>query len=182
NGTLSANTVILLAAAEQGEIFNTGGNATLLEAETVVLVAGGAVGGSGDVNAQALSGTGTLEVATGSSVAFIVNIGNSLQFFSSPNTALADAYAQALGIPTQSTNITSTAQNSAGREQANEVEEEGYIDPALFASITLYEVQGTGILLPADQREEEEDEDEDGEDAAASGSAVALGAVTATAL
>src|SRR5690606_33820623 len=90
NGTLSANTVILLAAAEQGEIFNTGGNATLLEAETVVLVAGGAVGGSGDVNAQALSGTGTLEVATGSSVAFIVNIGNSLQFFSSPNTALAD--------------------------------------------------------------------------------------------
>ncbi|HET9679694.1 MAG TPA: hypothetical protein VFP95_03915, partial [Gammaproteobacteria bacterium] len=160
SGTLAAQTLILLAADQQGVIANTGGDDTLLSGELIVLVAGGSVGATGDINAQAPSGSGILELASGSPVAAIINIGNSLAQRTSPNTVLADAYAEALGLDPQSSTVTNTALTSAGREQTGELEDEDYIDPSLFENISLFEVFGTGILLPADQREEEE-EDED---------------------
>ncbi|HEX7030976.1 MAG TPA: hypothetical protein VF254_10280, partial [Gammaproteobacteria bacterium] len=158
-GTVSGDTLTLIAADPSGSITNGAANAasSLLQGNSVILVAGGVIGADlRDINVISLDQLGTLEAAwgAGEADAYVNRIGNSL--VESPSRPRALAIARNLGLQINANqSITSSAQNSANREQSGGLANEGFIDPSLFEDIALYEVSGTGIALPADQSEEE---------------------------
>ncbi len=152
-------------ASQTGRILNEGGRDSTIMGQLVVLAAGGGIGESGkDVRVQGTGAGAVLQLASGASDASVENVNNSMQQITDQTATLAIAYAQALGF-TRNNNlvVTSTSQSSATREQSGGLADEGFIDSSLFEDISLYEVLGSGIALPADQREEEFLEEPNGE-------------------
>ncbi|MEE8118769.1 MAG: hypothetical protein V3T39_04325, partial [Gammaproteobacteria bacterium] len=104
------------------------------------------------------SGAGTMQVATGSPNILVANINNTLEITVDQNAIVARGFATAAGVINlvrTTAQVTSSSQLGSTREQSGGLADEGFIDPSLFEDISLYEVFGTGIRLPADQSEEE---------------------------
>ncbi|MDX1454276.1 MAG: filamentous hemagglutinin N-terminal domain-containing protein [Gammaproteobacteria bacterium] len=163
NGTVSGNQLNLVLTEQQGQILNTGGNNTLLSGNLIALVAGGGIGEQGeDIFAQGTGAGAQLQIASNATGVTIENIGNSLEVIFDSTATVAFGFAEALRITTnQDLTVTSSAQSSANREQGGGLADEGFIDPSLFEDISLYEVLGSGIAMPADQSEEETFETDD---------------------
>jgi hypothetical protein len=157
HGTIGAGDLNLLAASQEARILNSGGAGTRLSGNRIILVAGGNVGaGLGqEINAKALGDHGVMQIASGGDTqAFIVNINNSLNVITgfAATEAIELAHELGLAINTDQT-VTNAGQVTALRQQTAKLSGTIFVDPALFRDISLYDITGTGILLPADQRE-----------------------------
>ncbi|HEX6930361.1 MAG TPA: hypothetical protein VF267_13985, partial [Gammaproteobacteria bacterium] len=155
DGNLTASALTLLVSSHTGRILSEGGQDSTLAADLIILISGGQIGDDdgNDVWASANGGPGIMQVASEASDASILNLGNSL--VQVENGEPAFSMARAVGLAPGNTQITSSAQTSANREQSGGLANEGFIDPSLFEDIALYEISGSGIALPADQSEEE---------------------------
>ncbi|MDX1444129.1 MAG: hypothetical protein R3270_10230, partial [Gammaproteobacteria bacterium] len=181
NGVLQSGQLVLVASNSQGTILNNGGQNTQLISDEMVLVAGSNIGLQGqEIRARADSGQGTLQIASGAEESAISDPTNSLEQLIGNEGAIAAAIVSSLGISiNQNLLVTNAAQSSANREQTGGLTDEGFIDPSLFEDISLYEVLGSGIALPADQSEEgyfEEEGDDCNPEFEDCGSAAAPGA------
>jgi hypothetical protein len=160
HGTIRAGDLALLAASQDAGILNSGGTGTRLTGNRIILVAGGNVGaGLGqEINAKALGSHGAMQIASGGDTqAFIVNINDSLNVITgfAATRAIEIAHELGLAINTDQT-VTNAGQVTALRQQTAKLSGNIFVDPALFRDISLYDITGAGILLPADQREKED--------------------------
>ncbi|HET7650810.1 MAG TPA: hypothetical protein VFL15_08955, partial [Gammaproteobacteria bacterium] len=157
SGNLSAGTVILVAGSQSSVIQNPGTSNTSVSGKSIVLVAGGQIGQSGqEINVltpQNSSGTPLIQLGTGASQTFL----NNPEFI--PTLAGGDIATQVaadLGITIQSNiQVTNSGQQSAANSQTGGLLQSGFIDVSVFQNISLYDVNGVGIALPADQCEDQ---------------------------
>jgi hypothetical protein len=134
-----------------------------ITANTTILGAPQGIGTTGEdivINAAGQP-SASIQIATSTSTVFVAFTPTSIvpttgasTVSAAPIIVYAD-YGVTLGQVSGSITITNTGQSSAAKEQSGGLVDEGFIDPSLFEEIKLYEEAGTGIALPADQREEE---------------------------
>jgi len=145
SGVVSGAGIALVAGGADAEIVNRGDG--MLAGGDIILVAGGDSGGERDIRASG----DVLYVSSGAGTA---GVGGQVERARHP--VLAERIAAAVGINfNPNLQVASSEQRSASREQSGGIADEGFIDPSLFEEIALYEIQGSGIALPADQSEDE---------------------------
>jgi hypothetical protein len=138
-------------------IQNPGVSSTNVSGSTIVLVAGGQIGQSGqEVNVLIptnASGNALVQVGTGASETFL----NNPEFIPTIGGGdIASQIASDLGITIQSNiQVTNSGQQSAANSQTGGLLQSGFIDVSVFQNISLYDVNGAGIALPADQCEDQ---------------------------
>jgi len=71
------------------------------------------------------------------------------------NAPDASVYDTDVGVTAVNSNITNPAQQTAANAQTGGLLSSGFIDVSVFQQISLYDVNGSGILLPSDQCEEQ---------------------------
>ncbi|HET7396084.1 MAG TPA: hypothetical protein VFK12_06565, partial [Gammaproteobacteria bacterium] len=156
-GKLSAGTIILVGGSQSSVIQNPGASSTNVSGSTIVLVAGGQIGQSGqEVNVLIptnASGNALVQVGTGASETFL----NNPEFIPTIGGGdIASQIASDLGITIQSNiQVTNSGQQSAANSQTGGLLQSGFIDVSVFQNISLYDVNGAGIALPADQCEDQ---------------------------
>jgi hypothetical protein len=172
--TLTADTVTLGGVGTGSAIINAtgqtaGANTPGIAANTGYIIGVEAIGVTttgqqADIKFDGLNGVDSvLEIATTSSQAFIakdpvnltVDVGSTTFAFDLVSAAGLATSQQLALIGSGNVLVTSVSQSSAAKEQSGGLVDEGFIDPSLFQEISLYDTAGTGIALPADQREEE---------------------------
>ncbi|MGA9852407.1 MAG: hypothetical protein WBR15_05690, partial [Gammaproteobacteria bacterium] len=153
SGTLTANTVTLIAGSQNSVIQNPGTSQTLINANTVILVSGSQIGNLGqELNILTSSSTGQVQIASGAIESFLLP--PTLPVVIGPGAIVADAIAAQLGLFIQNGVITSIGQQIAALVQSGGLLGSGFVDVSLFQNISLYDVSGQGITLPVDQCEQ----------------------------
>jgi hypothetical protein len=157
SGKLSAGTVILVGGSQTSAIQNPGVSSTSVSGSTIVLVAGGQIGQSGqEVNVLIpanASGGALVQIGTGASQTFL----NNPEFIPTLGGGdIASQIASDLGLTIQSNiQVTNSGQQSAANSQTGGLLQSGFIDVSVFQNISLYDVNGAGIALPSDQCEDQ---------------------------
>ncbi|HEX6549630.1 MAG TPA: hypothetical protein VF117_03075, partial [Gammaproteobacteria bacterium] len=157
SGKLSAGTVILVGGSQNSVIQNPGTANTSVSGNTIVMVAGGQIGQSGqEINVlipQNSSAGSLIQLGTGASQTFL----NNPEFIPTLGGGdIASQIASDLGITIQSNiQVTNSGQQSAANSQTGGLLQSGFIDVSVFQNISLYDVNGVGIALPADQCEDQ---------------------------
>ncbi|MGH8371084.1 MAG: hypothetical protein ACRESC_08885, partial [Gammaproteobacteria bacterium] len=157
SGKLSAGTVILVGGSQGSMINNPGASGTSVSGITTVLFAGGQIGQSGqEVNVlvpQGSSGTPSVQLGTGASQTFL----NNPEFIQTvAGGDIVSALASDLDVTVQQNiQVTNSSQESAANSQTGGLLQSGFIDVSVFQNISLYDVNGAGIALPADQCEDQ---------------------------
>ena len=153
SGTLTANSVTLVAGSQNSVMQNPGAPQTLINANTVVLVSGGQIGQLGqELNVQVPSSVAQVQIATGAIQSFLSP--PTLPVVIGPTAVIADTIAAQLGLFVQANSqVTSIGQQIAALAQTGGLLQGGFIDVSLFQNISLYDVFGSGIMLPMDQCE-----------------------------
>jgi formylmethanofuran dehydrogenase subunit C len=148
-GLLSAGTLILATSGAMTE--PTVG--VQVQGNTVVLV-GNSLGTSGaEIDATALNAPATIQAASSGNQGFVL-VGTGLTFIK--NGAIADQYANELGLSfNPGLELTSFGEQITANQQTGGKLESGFVDVSVFQQISLYDVNGSGITLPADQCEEQ---------------------------
>ncbi|HEV2111989.1 MAG TPA: hypothetical protein VGT99_11600, partial [Gammaproteobacteria bacterium] len=158
SGIIGANTVILAA---KGSLLSSpsGGSPATVEGNTIYTIAN-QIGGNGSgqaINVSGLPGSGPATLNIGS-------VQNSVFFTEAPGTSeikapdlLANDIANVLGLSLNgNVTVTNSGLQTAANQQTGGLLTSGFIDVSVFQQISLYDVNGTGIALPADQCEEEQ--------------------------
>ena len=152
SGTLTANSVTLIAGSQNSVIQNPGTTQTLIDANTVILVSGNQIGELGqELNIQTNGSTAQVQIATGAIESFLLP--PDLPVVIGPGATIANDIAAQLGLFTQNSIVTSIDQQIAALAQTGGLLG-GFIDVSLFQDISLYDVFGLGITLPIDQCEQ----------------------------
>jgi hypothetical protein len=149
SGSLSADTVVLAAV---GTISNLGGPSVTVNGSSDIVVVANQISQSGqEINVNGTGGTPLTTAAVNTDVFF-----NELGVTEQPNGQFALTYAGDLGLVTSSNLVfTNVSSQSAANQQTGGLLTSGFIDVSVFQQISLYDVNGSGISLPADQCEEQ---------------------------
>jgi hypothetical protein len=141
----------MLVLAASGTIQNLGGTSVQLEGNDIVIDAT-QIGQSGQEINVTGTGAAPLEIGSVNTQVFF----NENGVIEDPNGANALEFAQGVGItPSGNIVVTNASQQSAANQQTGGLLGSGFIDVSVFQQISLYDVNGSGIQLPADQCEEQ---------------------------
>ncbi|MGE5624963.1 MAG: beta strand repeat-containing protein, partial [Bacillota bacterium] len=149
NGTLQASNMIVGATVA---VTNPAGTGNLVTNK--ITVVGGSIGAEGkDITVNAIGGAGgTLVFGTHGTQALFDLTGITKE----PADASVSTYALDLNVQINSNAVLqNSGQQAATNQQTGGLLGSGFIDVSVFQQISLYDVNGSGIQLPADQCEEQ---------------------------
>ncbi|MGH8280512.1 MAG: beta strand repeat-containing protein, partial [Gammaproteobacteria bacterium] len=150
-GTLSADSITLIAGSQNSVLRNPATQASLLHANQVILVSGAQIGQPGqELNIQTSGSTPQVQIATGAVQSYLLP--PTLPAVIGPAATIANAIAAQLGLFIQANSqVTSIGQQIVALAQSGGLLESGFVDVSLFQNISLYDISGLGITLPFDQ-------------------------------